>query len=382
MKVMSKYVWRYVSLGISLGMLGWMGCKQEASVTAFNEPTIQHPSTSPNCVTQQGWLIPRDQVIDVGTGKDGIVALEEPAFTNAEAATYLEDTDLIVGAVAGNQARAYPHKILDQHEIVNDAWNGLSLGVTFCYLTGTAIGWDRIINGVESTFGVSGLLYNSNLVVYDRSTDSRWAQMLMKSVQGPQVCADATQIPLVECTWGAWKRMYPQTLVLAVDTGFDRDYTQPALSSYITNESSPIFPYSPKDDRLPLYERVHGIIVGEQARVYQFDQFEPSRSLLEDEVGVFNLPVVVVGSQQEQWIVSFSRKLSDGTVLDFDLVQQEGSEILTDQEGNRWDILGYAVEGPRTGQRLSPTRSYMGYWFAWGAFYPQAEISGQLELGG
>jgi hypothetical protein len=141
-------------------------------------------SNNSNNNTSTEWLIPRNQVLDGGPGKDGIPALQNPVFISANEATYLSDNDLVLGFVDGEDARAYPHSILDWHEIVNDDINNESVAVIYCPLTGTGIGWDRVVKGKKTTFGVSGLLYNSNIIPYDRDTDSNWSQLLLQSVNG------------------------------------------------------------------------------------------------------------------------------------------------------------------------------------------------------
>ncbi|MGI9543245.1 MAG: DUF3179 domain-containing (seleno)protein, partial [Cyclobacteriaceae bacterium] len=113
------------------------------------------------------WLVPSNEVLGGGPGKDGIPALETPEMISVAQATYLRDDDLVIGFRSGIDVRAYSHKVLDWHEIINDDVNGTAIAVTYCPLTGTAIGWDRNISGGTTTFGVSGLLYNTNLIPYD-----------------------------------------------------------------------------------------------------------------------------------------------------------------------------------------------------------------------
>ena len=134
--------------------------------------------------TDTDWSIPIAEVLDGGPGKDGIPALENPVFISAENTTVLQDADLVLGFKNGDDVRAYPRIILDWHEIINDNIGDVSLAVTYCPLTGTGIGWDRNIDGNETTFGVSGLLYNTNLIPYDRATGSNWSQILNASVNG------------------------------------------------------------------------------------------------------------------------------------------------------------------------------------------------------
>ena len=131
------------------------------------------------CNDEEGgvWSIPNEQVLDGGPGKDGIPSVDNPIFYDISQNTVYEEEDLVVGYKRDTAARAYPHVVLDWHEIVNDEINGFPMTITYCPLTGTAIGWDRTIDGNVTTFGVSGLLYNSNLIPYDRRTNSNWSQM-------------------------------------------------------------------------------------------------------------------------------------------------------------------------------------------------------------
>ncbi|MEM6806653.1 MAG: DUF3179 domain-containing (seleno)protein, partial [Bacteroidota bacterium] len=128
------------------------------------------------------WLVPQDEVFDGGPGKDGIPSIDEPRFIDADAANFISENDLVVGYADGNEAKAYPHVILDWHEIVNDETNNFPHAIVYCPLTGSATGWERTIDGKKTTFGVSGLLYNTNIIPYDRETDSNWSQMSLKCV--------------------------------------------------------------------------------------------------------------------------------------------------------------------------------------------------------
>jgi hypothetical protein len=337
-----------------------------------------------SCNTEDGtmnnenniWTIPRNEVFDGGPGKDGIPALVNPILISASEASYLSDDDLVLGYKNGGDIRAYPHPILDWHEIINDKVNNFAIAVTYCPLTGTGIGWERTIEGDETTFGVSGLLYNSNLIPYDRKTNSNWSQIRLDCVNGELIGNSIATIPLIETTWATWKSMYPQTKVISLQTGHSRNYNRYPYGDYRTNHNNIIFPFSPKDDRLPAKERVHGVIIDGKAKAYRFTQFPGSLTVVEDEFQ--DVPIVVVGSANKNFIVSFSRELPDGSLLEFNTNADinAGAEILMDQEGNVWDIFGKALSGPRAGQELTPTTSFIGYWFSWGAFYPDLEIYG------
>ncbi len=319
------------------------------------------------------WTVPKAEIFDV-LGKDGIPALENPKMINAEEATYLVDYDLVLGYKLGNDVRAYPHPILDWHEIINDEVNGHPIAITYCPLTGTGIGWERTINGTVTTFGVSGLLYNTNLIPYDRLTESNWSQMRMECINGDLIGIQVETFNVVETTWETWRELYPQTKVVSTETGHDRNYQRYPYADYRSDNDFILFAYRPKDDRLERKERVHGIIVGDKVKIYRFEHFKNEIDLVEDSFK--DIPVVVIGSTPHHFIVSFERRLSDGTELTFSVLSTEinGEGVLSDNEGNVWNIFGEAISGPRTGQQLTPTKSLMGFWFTWGSFYPGIEI--------
>jgi hypothetical protein len=279
-----------------------------------------------------------------------------------------------LGYKNGNVIVAYPHSILDWHEIINDKVNNFAIAVTYCPLTGTGVGWERTINGEETTFGVSGLLYNSNLIPYDRLTDSNWSQMRLDCVNGDLRGNKINTFPLFETTWETWRSMYPHTQVVSTQTGHNRNYGRYPYGDYRTNHNNIIFPYKPKDGRLATKERVHGVIVNGKAKAYRFDSFPDELKVIED---VFEgKPIVIAGSTALNFIVSFERTLESGTSLDFSPISNGdiSAEIMTDNEGNTWNIFGEAVSGPRKNQKLTPTVSFIGYWFSWAAFYPGIKI--------
>jgi hypothetical protein len=327
--------------------------------------------TGSDAVTGE-WLIPKEQIFDGGPGKDGIPALTNPELTGAAGTTYLEDADLVIGMKVGNEVRAYPHPILDWHEIINDDVNGTQLSITYCPLTGSGIAWNRVINGTQTTFGVSGILYNTNLIPYDRATNSNWSQMKLQCVNGPLSGTIISTYQVVETTWKTWKEMYPQTKVVSQNTGFSRPYGQYPYGDYKTS-SSLLFPIGNDDTRLPRKERVHGVIVGERTKVYRINSFSDDIEVIND---LFNdIALVVAGSRAKNLVVVYERKLADGTLLSFTPIQNASLPVvMTDTEGTRWNIFGRAVSGPRTGTELKSVRSYIAYWFAWGAFFPGAEI--------
>ena len=337
------------------GLIIMLSCSQNKTVEKNNGP----------------WLIPSEQVFDGGPGRDGIPALDNPEKISIASATYLDDSDLVLGYFDGVNAIAYPVLILDWHEIINDNVNDFPLAITYCPLTGTGIGWNRTLNGKATTFGVSGLIYNNNLIPFDRETKSNWSQQRLDCVNGELINKKIETFQIVETRWSNWKSMYPDTKVVSLNTGHNRSYGVYPYGDYKTNADNLLFPLAIDDGRLHRKERVHGIIVNGDAKVYRFGSFSVQTSLINDVIN--GEEVVVIGNLARNFIVSFYTKLDDGTILDLEAVD-ENNIILKDGLGNKWDIFGYAVSGPMVGKRLKRTESFIGYWFSWGVFYPGAEI--------
>jgi hypothetical protein len=218
------------------------------------------------------WLIPSHKIRDGGPGKDGIPYLTDPEMKPPGEINYLKNNDLILGVKTDGKTRGYPHNILDWHEIINDNLGDHRYAITYCPLTGTGIGWNRRINDQVNSFGVSGLLYNTNLLPYDRNTDSYWSQIRMECVFGELKGERIKSVPVIEMNWAAWKSIFPESKVVTKNTGHSRNYERYPYGSYKTNNSL-IFPVDIEDRRLPMKEIVHGIIINDKARVYQFSDF-------------------------------------------------------------------------------------------------------------
>ena len=326
----------------------------------------QHNDLNPN-----EWLIPVSEVFDGGPGKDGIPSIDNPQFASVDEVTFLRDDDLVLRFADNDDVRAYSHRILDWHEIVNDDINDHSLAVIYCPLTGTGIGWNRLINGTKTTFGVSGLLYNSNIIPYDRFTDSNWSQLMHLSVNGELIGRKAQTYYLIETSWETWKKLYPTSQILSLNTGFSRNYDRYPYGNYKTNNNL-IFPVSNSDDRLHNKERVLAVFVNEKARVYRFESFGQDLSIVNDEF--LSKKLLIAGSNNLNLMVAYHRELTDGTILTFEAVQNELPTILLDNEGTKWDVFGRAISGPREGENLKAVTQMMGYWFSFAAFYPEVEI--------
>ena len=329
------------------------------------EPINTLPVTNPSV---DGWLIPKNQVRDGGVGIDGIPSLDDPKFTLATEVDYLDPDDLILAIRVGSELKAYPHPILDWHEIINDRVGNESIALTYCPLTGTGIGWDRMINEQETTFGVSGLLYNTNLMPYDRATNSTWSQQRLDCVNGLNIGMRAELHTFIETKWSTWLTAYPESQVLNIDTGFDRDYKIYPYNDYRTNNNNIIFPVSNTDNRLPAKDRVLGVFVSGKMKGYTFSNSQSTLEIIQDEFNSQKL--LVARSTDHNLIVAFLNRNLNETYTS--LPESDFPFIIQDGSGTKYDILGHSDDEANKGLKLAD--QFMGYWFSWGTFYPDAEL--------
>ena len=315
------------------------------------------------------WIIPPDKVFDGGPGKDGIPSVDNPVFEKITENVYLDSADLIIAVKVGDETRGYPHRILDWHEIINDEINGFPFALTYCPLTGTGTAWQRNIDGNTTTFGVSGLLYNTNLIPYDRKTDSNWSQMLLKSVEGEQVNQKIETYPVLETGWHTFKTQFPDAYVMTTQTGFSRNYNNYPYGDYRTNHNNLIFPIDSDDSRLPRKERGLAVIISEKAKFYQFDEFDETEIVVKHD-NFKNTDLIIFGNKTMNFLIAHRSVLSDGTVLEFNVTDGK----IMDQEGNEWNLFGEAINGSRIGEKLLSIDNFIGYWFSFGTFYPGLEI--------
>jgi len=254
------------------------------------------------------------------------------------------------------------------HEIVNDEFEGAKYSLTYCPLTGTGIGWNRVLNNNETTFGVSGLLYNTNLMPYDRGSNSTWSQQRLECVNGDLIGQQADLYSFVETTWGTWKAAYPDSEVLNTDTGFSRNYRRYPYGDYRTNDNSILFPISNEDDRLNAKDRVLGVKVGRQFKAYPFDEVTNTASISEDRFNGQDL--VIVRDVTRNFNIAFE---NNGGASFEALDPSDLPYIIVSDSGVKYDLLGLGDDG----SQLVLADQFIGYWFSWATFYPDLDIFGE-----
>ncbi len=203
--------------------------------------------------------IPVNEIQAGGPPKDGIPAISNPRTVAANQAKFLKKDDRVIGLSLQGHSRAYPISIMTQHEIVNDRVSEIPVAVTYCPLCDSAVVFDRRTPLGEREFGVSGLLYNSNVLMYDRAaSESLWSQLKCEGVSGPAVGKKLSALPMELTTWAAWQSAHPDTDVLSIETGHKRNYRSNPYAGYF-RQSELMFPVHPVSDVLPKKERVLGI---------------------------------------------------------------------------------------------------------------------------
>lgn len=327
--------------------------------------------------TPQDCSIARDEIV-IGASKDGIPALTNPTMVppTDPGADYLPGDARVVGLEVEGRAYAIPLNILWWHEIVNLDFDRARLAVTHCPLTGSTLAFDRhTIDGAE--LGVSGLLYRSNLIMYDRSsTESLWPQMERAARCGPLGGIELSMYPVVEMRWDGWRALHPGTRVVSSSTGHERDYNRYPYGNYDDLHNPQTFSGGlDLDERRPPKERVLGIPAPTGGGIaFPFGVLEEAGApVAAVHSGVLGQEVVVFWSSEAEAAMAFDPR-AGGQPLTFTVVD----DAIVDREtGSVWSVDGRALEGPLAGERLWMIETaYVAYWFAWALFQPEAAVWG------
>ncbi len=312
-------------------------------------------------------LIPLDKVRGGGPPKDGIPSIDNPVFVGVDESRFMSDSDIVVGVEISGETKAYPLFILVWHEIVNDTIGDVPVSVTYCPLCYTSQVFERVIDGQEVEFGTSGKLYNSNLLMYDRLTESYWSQALGLAVTGELSGYSLDLIPFDIITWGDWKSIHPDTLVLTTDTGYLRSYATDPYGSYYT-EPRIMFPVEHSDDRMHPKEVILGFSQDDVYKAFRQNDIEFD-IVINDSVGKTPVMLVSLFSQNAR---AFERT-ADDEILDFAYAD---GKIFDSQTNSEWNYDGLAVSGYYEGIQLKRMAIEPGFWFEWVAFHPNTLVFG------
>jgi len=273
-------------------------------------------------------LIPVNDIKKGGPPRDGIPSLDDPEFVAADDATYLKDKDRVLGLSINGIAHAYPIRILNYHEIVNDVIGGAAVVVTYCPLCGSGTAFEAAIDGRSYEFGVSGLLYNSDVLMYDRETGSLWSQLMVQAVTGPMQGTRLQQLPLSNTSWQEWVQRHPETRVLSNKTGYSRNYRVDPYPNY-GRSGKLYFPVTHSSKRYRRKDIVMGLEIDGQFKAYPLRELKKGENRFADKFA------------GEEFSVEFDAKHQTARI-----VKADGPEI--------------------------PTT--MAFWFAWYAFHPETDV--------
>jgi thiol-disulfide isomerase/thioredoxin len=327
--------------------------------------------------------VPYNEILSGGPPKDGIPAVDAPQYISVdEADEWLEDREPVVAVEANGEARAYPIQILMWHEITNDTLGGFPVTVTYCPLCNTGIAFAREFDGQVLDFGTTGRLRNSNLIMYDRQTETWWQQATGEGIAGEYTGEMLALYPAPLVAWADFKAAHPDGTVISRDTGFTRDYGRNPYVAYDNEDNTPFLFSGETPEILPAMARVATVELDGDTVAYPYEVLQ--------EIGVVNdtvadTPVVVM------WDAGTASALDSGTiahgadvgsvntfsrVLDGDTLTfaVDGDSIVDEQAGSQWNILGEAVSGPSAGRRLEPIVNINHFWFSWVAFRPQTRV--------
>ncbi len=310
-------------------------------------------------------IIPLDKIKGGGPPKDGIPSIDDPKFAEIQGSQFVSDSDIVIGLEINGDARAYPLFILVWHEIVNDRVGDVPVAVTYCPLCYTNQVFERVIDGNEVEFGTSGKLYNSNLLMYDRWTESYWSQALGIAVTGELTGMQLKKVPFDVITWGDWKKLHPDTLVLTTNTGHLRSYATDPYGNYYTDPRI-IFPVDHSDDRMHPKEVILGFHENGIYNAYKQSDVE-THTIINDNVGETSIMLVSQFSQNSR---AFDRTVN-GEILEFEFVDEKITDTTTKSE---WNYDGIAISGPLEGNKLTRMSIEPGFWFEWVAFHPETEV--------
>lgn len=202
--------------------------------------------------------VPWEDLIQGCPKRDCIPAIDTPNFVNASEVDYLLDDDLVMGVDLHGEARAYPIRILLHHEVVNDRIGNTAFAITYCPLCGSGVAFNRVMDGIETTFGVSGVLHDSDLVLYDRASETLWQQITAEAIMGPGLGQTLNTVPMSMITWSQWLSAHPESQVLSLDTGHDYDYRGKNWSADYDASEQIVFPVGHLDRRIHPKTYIYG----------------------------------------------------------------------------------------------------------------------------
>jgi len=376
---------RWSLLFLGLGMIGVLGLASvqlghaQSSVPPEAPPALRQFDTD-----YSKHNIDLSTLMSGGPPKDGIPSVDNPSFVSVgEASNWVSPEEPVILLEHKGTARAYPLQILTHHEIVNDRIAGTPVAVTFCPLCYSALVFERTLDGEPVEFGVSGMLRNSDLVMYDRKTETLWQQLTGKGIVGDLAGQTLKQLSSQIVSFRQFGEAHPNGEVLSRDTGHNRPYGRNPYAGYDDINNKPFAYNGPTDDRLPPMAKVVAVTIGDSYKAYPHSKTEEKRvihdTVADQPLAVFHAPGAVSALDAAQIAESketgstgvFDRRV-DGRTLTFSYVND--GRFKDEETGSTWTVTGKAVDGPLEGTQLDRVQHGDYFAFAWFAFRPDAAL--------
>jgi len=327
--------------------------------------------------------VPLSEISSGGPPRDGIPPLDHPRFVTPQAAAkWLKGREPVIALDLNGTHRAYPLQILIWHEIVNDQVSGVPVAVTFCPLCDTAIAFDRRLDGRTLDFGTSGNLRKSDLVMWDRQTESWWQQATGTAIVGALTGTVLSVFPAAIVSFDTFAQAYPDGSVLSRETGFDRTYGENPYPGYDDAKTPPFLFNGTTDGRLPPKAKVVAVSIGSDDVAYPYTILQ-RRGVVQDTVGGTAIAVFYqagtasalggssIPDSPDGGATGVFKSLLGDRLLSF---HASGNRFIDAETGSSWDLLGRAVSGPLAGEHLEAIVHGDHFWFAWAAFKPSTRI--------
>lgn len=297
--------------------------------------------------------------------------LTDPKSIPAAQLTELGDDEEVLGLTVNGASRAYPARFIAWHHIINDVLGGKPVAVTYCSVCNSGVAYDPVLDGRRRLFNVFGL-YRGVMAMIDPSTQTVWSHLAGKALLGPDKGKTLAVLPVVNTSWGEWKRLHPDTTTPTWETRYRRYYAEKVVSGrdYLPPMFRPTL-QGLSDDRLAPNALVLAVRVEGQARAYPYAALAKAPDVVQETVGA--TPLVAFYTPQPQTGAAFDRRL-DGRTLDFTRVLGAPSLFTDKQTHSQWTVEGRGVAGPLAGRQLTRLVSLQAEWYGWSAYFPQTTV--------
>lgn len=322
-----------------------------------------------------------DELLSGGPSRDGIPPIDKPKFVSTlDAKSWINDKEPVIFVKINDKVKAYPIQVLMWHEIVNDSLSDKKISVTFCPLCNSAIVFDRELDGTIYDFGTSGLLRNSDLVMYDRQTESLWQQFTGEAIVGDMVEKHLKILPSSLVSFKDVYENFPNALILSKDTGFNRDYGRNPYVGYDDINKSPFLFDKKSDDRLAPMQKVLTLSLNGVDKAYTYDALKKKKVYNDEalDLVVFykkgtkaSLDRAFINSSKDDGAYTVYSSFLDGEKLEFEYIDKKFIDTNTN---STWNIFGQAIDGKLKGKELKEIVHADHFWFSWAVFKPKTLI--------